>query len=314
MRRLVGGLALLVLMFPVFAPWLQPAHAVIVTIPEGVQAREVAVRLAEAGLSPSAAYLRALLALKPSWGRRLQAGAYRLSAWMPAEMMLRTLAEGRGVNARVTIPEGLSARQVAARLAAAGLGDEQSFVEIIQSRNWEGRLFPETYMLRPGQSPEKILQRLVTEFERRYTPDLRARARAIGFTDQQALTLASLVEREARTDSDRRLVAGVFHNRLRRRWLLESCASVQYALGEWKPRLIYQDLKVKSPYNTYASPGLPPGPICSPGLPALRAALYPAATDAMFFIFSPSSGTHIFSRYYRDHLKVQGRRPGRHKG
>lgn len=309
MRRLAGGLALVVILSPVFAPWLQPAHAVLVTIPEGVPAREVAARLAEAGLSPSAAYLRALLVLRPSWGRHLQAGAYRLSAWMPAETMLRILAEGRGVNVRVTLPEGLTARQIAARLAAAGLGDEQSFVEIIQSRKWEGRLFPETYVLRPGQPPEKILQRLVTEFDRRYTPDLRARARAIGFTDQQALILASLVEREARTDPDRHLVAGVFHNRLKKRWLLESCASVQYALGEWRPRLTYEDLKVKSPYNTYEWPGLPPGPICSPGLPAIHAALFPAATDAMFFVFSPSSGTHVFSRYYRDHLKVRGRRP-----
>ena len=312
MRRLVGGLALLGLVSPAFIPWLQPAHAVLVTIPEGVPAREVAARLAEAGLSPSAAYLRALLALRPSWGRHLQAGAYRLSAWMPAETILRSIAEGRGVNARVTIPEGLSARQIAARLAAAGLGDEKEFVEIIQSRKWEGRLFPETYVLRPGQPPEKILQRLVMEFDRRYTPDLRARAKALGFTDLQALTLASLVEREARTESDRHLIAGVFHNRLKKRWLLESCASVQYALGEWKPRLTYQDLKVKSPYNTYEWPGLPPGPICSPGLPSIHAALYPAATDAMFFVISPSSGTHVFSRYYRDHLKVRGRRPGRH--
>jgi len=121
------------------------------------------------------------------------------------------------------------------------------------------------------------------------------------------MPLASIVEREARAPQERPLIAGVFINRLKKHWYLESCATVEYALGAWKPHLTYKDLDVKSPYNTYRHPGLPPGPICNPGAAALEAAAHPAQTDMMFFV-SDGQGTHRFSRYYQEHLEVQKKR------
>jgi UPF0755 protein len=121
-----------------------------------------------------------------------------------------------------------------------------------------------------------------------------------------------LVEREAQAPQERPLIAGVFYNRLRKHWYLESCATVEYALGAWKPHLTYKDLQVVSPYNTYRHPGLPPGPICNPGAAALNAAAHPAETDMMFFV-ADGQGTHRFSRYYNEHLAVQKRDVGAHR-
>jgi len=132
-----------------------------------------------------------------------------------------------------------------------------------------------------------------------------AQAKALHLSYAQIVTLASLVEKEARAPQERPLIAGVFYNRLRKHWRLESCATVEYALGTWKPQLTYKDLDVQSPYNTYRHFGLPPGPICNPGAASLEAAAHPAPTDMMFFV-ADGQGTHRFSRYYKEHLAAQG--------
>ena len=135
----------------------------------------------------------------------------------------------------------------------------------------------------------------------------RLKNKALKLSYGHIVTLASLVEKEARVPQERAVIAGVFYNRLRKRWRLESCASVEYALGKWKRKLSYKDLAVDSPYNTYLHFGLPPGPICNPGQAALEAAAHPAATDMMFFI-AEGDGTHRFSRYYKEHLEGKRQR------
>ena len=120
----------------------------------------------------------------------------------------------------------------------------------------------------------------------------------------QVVILASLVEREARVPQERPLIAGVFYNRLKKHLRLESCATVEYALGAWKPKLTYKDLEVESPYNTYKHSGLPPGPICNPGKASLDAAAHPEPTEMMFFV-AHGDGTHQFSKDYKEHLEVQ---------
>ena len=128
-----------------------------------------------------------------------------------------------------------------------------------------------------------------------------------GLNAKFVITLASIIEKEAGGTDEMPFVSAVFHNRLKKNWYLESCATVLYALGKHKDKLLFKDLQVKSPYNTYRHRGLPPGPICNPGKESLKAALYPAETDDMFFV-AQGSGAHSFSRYYRDHLKNKQKR------
>ena len=210
---------------------------------------------------------------------------------------------------RVTFPEGWTARQMAALLESRGVTSAAGFLAEVRKGPWEGFLFPDTYFLEQGLSPLQVISRLIRRFHEKAPGDMIAQANILRVTYRQIVMMASLVEKEARAPQERAVIAGVFYNRLRKRWRLESCATVQYALGAWKPQLTYKDLEVESPYNTYRHYGLPPGPICNPGAAALEAAAHPAATDMMFFV-SNGQGTHRFSRYYEEHLAVQ--RKGEH--
>ncbi len=172
----------------------------------------------------------------------------------------------------------------------------------------EGYLFPETYFIDYDASPEEIVDMMVDQFNKVFTQTMEERGKKFKFTKRDTIILASIIEKEAVKDEERPLISAVFHNRLKKRWYLESCATVQYALGEHKEKLTYEDVKVNSPYNTYIHFGLPPGPICNPGLAAIEAALYPADTDLMFFV-SEGEGTHRFSKYYKKHLEVQKKKP-----
>ena len=122
----------------------------------------------------------------------------------------------------------------------------------------------------------------------------------------QVVTLASIIEREARLDKERKIISGVFHNRLKKKMLLQSCATVQYLLKEPKEELLYEDLEIDSPYNTYKYAGLPPGPIASPGLAAIEAALYPEDTDFLYF-FALEDGSHVFTKTYNEHINTQNK-------
>ncbi|MBD3272217.1 MAG: endolytic transglycosylase MltG, partial [Elusimicrobia bacterium] len=201
-----------------------------------------------------------------------------------------------------TVPEGLTMKQVAQTLAEQEMGDENRFMSIFKSHNREGYLFPETYVIAQGLSEQQIADILYAQFERTFNAQWKERAAELGMSVHEIVTLASLIEKEAKVDHERPLISAVFHNRLKSHKYLESCATVQYALGQWKKRLSLKDLEVDSPYNTYKHYGLPPGPICSPGRQSLYAALYPEDTDALFFI-SNGDGTHSFYTRYRDHLK-----------
>jgi len=182
------------------------------------------------------------------------------------------------------------------------LADEKKFLSIVRREKLEGYLFPETYFFETGTSEEEIISTMEKEFERRITPEMLARTRELKLSLHQLITLASIIEMEA-TEYDKALVSAVFHNRLKKRMRLKSCATVIYALGKHKERLTYRDLRVKSPYNTYIHYGLPLGPICNPGMGSIKAALYPADTDALFFVVDRTTGKHIFSRYYRQHRR-----------
>lgn len=299
------------------ASWYLPAAPVLLEIPAGAHAKQVSTLLAQQGLIVSPWFFRGLVKVTGR-SRRLHAGTYRFSPRGTSWNFLWVIARGRTYRVKVTIPEGWTAAQIAHRLQALGVTDAAAFLAIVRAEQLEGKLFPETYFLTPHSAPATVTNVFLSEFERRAKPLLNgAGGRAWGGAEgslsaAQVLILASMIEQEAQTPAERPLIAGVFYNRLKRGWLLESCATVQFALGAvpgasgHHTSLTYDDLEVESPYNTYRHPGLPPGPICNPGLASIRAALAPAKTDAMFFV-ADGQGTHRFSRYYQEHLERQRR-------
>jgi UPF0755 protein len=285
----------------------------IVIIRPGSTAREIGLRLEGAGIVRSASHFE-LAARARGVAHRLQEGEYRLSPSMPLLRVVDALARGEVVLHPVTIPEGFTAEQVVRALARAGLGDPGrlrtlvrdgagqfsfDFLEAVPRGSLEGYLFPETYLLPRFLGEREVIRRFLTEFDRLVIPAWREAGMPRPL--HEIVTVASMVEREARVPGDRALIAGVIYNRLARGWRLEVDATVLYALGEHKAVATYQDLKVDSPYNTYLHAGLPPGPIANPGLGAIRAALRPARTEFFFYVARPD-GSHAFSRTLSEHL------------
>ncbi|HHW13276.1 MAG TPA: endolytic transglycosylase MltG [Firmicutes bacterium] len=247
----------------------------------------------------------------------LKAGHYKFGPDLTFRHLLRELKTGRPIIYRVTIPEGYTIAEIGRLLSTKGLVDYDRFQELLHDRvflrsqlidfapvSGEGFLFPDTYEFAKGATEEEILSVFFQRFRQVWAEVTREVQPPAGFTPVELVTLASIVEGEAKVEAERPIIAGIFYNRLRRGQLLQSCATVQYALGERKPRLLYKDLQVDSPYNTYLYKGLPPTPIGNPGRASLQAALSPADTDYLYF-FAKSDGTHVFSRTYREHLRAQ---------
>jgi UPF0755 protein len=278
-----------------------PAAMVQYQVRKGISAREVARELQAQGLIRQR---WSFLLWARFYGRKpIRPGVYEISSRESGLTIYRQFLQGPP-KVRLTFPEGWTARQMASELQTRGVCPAADFLTIVNKEKREGFLFPDTYFFEQGLPAATVILRLVERFKEKVPKDFQERAKAMKLSYGQMVTLASIVEREARVSQERPLIAGVFYNRLRKHWYLESCATVEYALGAWKPRLTYKDLNVQSPYNTYRHPGLPPGPICNPGQAALEAAAHPEKTDMMFFV-ADGSGTHRFSRYYNEHLAVQ---------
>lgn len=242
-------------------------------------------------------------------GDDLKAGTYSLSSAESVPEIVAKLCAGREDMLRLTIPEGLRLQQIADRVQEAGVGDRARFLLACQKgdpkgrlngENVEGYLFPDTYVFPHGTTEEQLRDLMLNRFFRFWTPEREAQAKAAGRTRRQVLILASIVEREAVVHDERPIIAGVFLNRLKKGMMLQSCATIEYAIGEHHVQLTIQDLAVDSPYNTYKHTGLPPGPICSPGEKSLLAALNPATTDYLYFV-SRNDGTHQFSKTFGEH-------------
>ncbi|MCL6614581.1 MAG: endolytic transglycosylase MltG [Firmicutes bacterium] len=248
--------------------------------------------------------------------RAVKAGSYALTRGMSAPRILALLRRGHEEAIRVTIPEGTSLTQIAAILDKHGVAAAETFLALARDPAFaaevvpeakgtlEGFLFPDTYYFSRAAGAEGAIRMMAARFHQVFTPAMRARAEAMGRSVREIVILASLVEGEAKHAEERPLIASVFYNRLRLGMPLQSCATVQYALGKHKERLLYEDLQVASPYNTYLHAGLPPGPIGSPGLASLQAALHPAKANYLYFVAKPD-GTHVFSSTYREHLRAQ---------
>jgi UPF0755 protein len=222
---------------------------------------------------------------------------------------------------RFTIPEGFELRQIADRLEADGLVNKDKFYAAVKESDLdyaflkgipnrenklEGYLFPDTYEVFKNATEQDIINKMLGRFDQVFTEEYRQRARELNMSLDQVITLASIIEREAKLDKERKIISAVFHNRLNKKMKLESCATVQYLLKEQKSVLTYKDLEVDSPYNTYIYAGLPKGPIASPGVESIEAALYPDKVDFLFF-FATKDGSHIFSKTYQEHLNAQNK-------
>lgn len=262
-------------------------------------------------------------------GGNLQAGEYELKPSMKREELLNKIIKGEVFAWKVTIPEGYTASQIAELLEEKELCQAEEFISqvlnptfkrdtyryIPREGSLEGFLFPDTYHIPKGRGEEAIIKMMLSCFEEVVPSDLKERAEKLGLSVQELITLASLIEKEAKDDLERALIGGVLLNRLNVGMCLQCDATVQYALPHRKPRLTYSDLKIESPYNTYLHPGLPPGPIANPGLPSIEEAASPAKTNYFFYVAKPD-GTHIFTETYQEHLQAieEARREGEEEG
>ena len=281
-----------------------------VTIPSGASMRIAADSLEAAGVIGSARAFR-FYAKLTGRDRSIKAGTYLLDRRASWNAVIDALVEGRGIVFSVTIPEGWDLRTIVPVIAnvmkvpASALDSATRDTALIRRLGipiptLEGYLFPETYLLPEGSEALPIVRRLVNEFERRWKPEWNARLKQLGMTRHEVITLASIVEKEAKVATERPVISAVYHNRLKRGMLLQADPTVLYALGRHAARVLYRDLEVKSPYNTYRNVGLPPGPIASPGVASIEAALFPADVPFLYFVAHPD-GHHEFRATLREH-------------
>jgi UPF0755 protein len=251
--------------------------------------------------------------------RSLKPGKYSFKGNESLSKIVQMLQEGSPEIFSFTIPEGYTQEQIINLLDSKGIASREELQKALEDpdlkfpyleelpegpNRFEGFLFPDTYSIEAETSPKEVIQMMLDRFTEVYTQEYQARTKELGMTDLEAVTLASIIEREAKRKEDRPLVSAVFHNRLDKGMLLQSCATVQYALGEVKPVLYNTDLQVESPYNTYLNLGLPPGPIAAPGQASLKAALYPEDASYLYFVAKPD-GSHVFSNTLKEHNEAK---------
>jgi UPF0755 protein len=291
------------------------------TVPQGAGFRQVTDTLVARDLVGNALLFRVYAKARGDDGS-VRAGQYAVAAGTGWGSLLDDLVAGRVETVPVTIPEGWTLRQISERLttitgmdaeeirAALAAEGEDDRLEV-PGPGLEGYLFPDTYRFSPGVGLESVVQAMVAGYRRLWTPERRARADELGMTEREVMTLASIVQAEARQVSEMPRISAVFHNRLRIGYLLQADPTVQYALGDRRSRLLYRDIDAvaDNPYNTYTNPGLPPGPIGAAGVAALEATLWPEDSDYLYFVARPD-GSHIFTRSLEEHnrARVEARR------
>lgn len=298
-----------------------PGEAVQVEIKAGVTTADIAHQLASRGVIANASAMRLMVRLKQADGD-LRPGVYDLTTGMGYDSVIDVLRAGPVIEyMTITVPEGWTLDQVAqrvqertgipatdfSRLAHTGAKRFSfGFLESNPTDSLEGYLFPKTYRIRVGSDAEDVMRAMLAQFEKE-TADLDlAYAASKQVSPHDVVTIASMIERETKVQSDRPLVSSVIYNRLGRNMYLEIDATVQYVLGG-RPRLFYRDLRVNSPYNTYRYRGLPPGPIASPGLASLKAAASPADTDYLYYVLTHKDGTHTFATTKAEFERLKAR-------
>jgi UPF0755 protein len=285
-----------------------------VTIPAGASFAIAAESLSRAGVIGSPRLFR-LYASARGADRELKAGTYRLARGASWNDVIDALTRGRGLVHTVTIPEGFALSSIVPLIAKAIAAPPESVLAAasdsalrrrldVPTPTLEGYLFPDTYNLAEGTSPREVVALLVQRFEKVWKPEWDARLQELAMSRHDIMTLASIVEKEARLAEERPVIAAVYHNRLKIGMALQADPTVQYALGRRVDRVLFKHLEVDSRYNTYKHPGLPPGPIASPGAASIEAALYPADVPYLYFVAHPD-GHHEFRRTFSEHTEAR---------
>ncbi len=301
---------------------LEDNQDIYVTIPKGTSTSKIAAILKEKNLIKNEFYFR-YTAKSKNLGSSFQAGEYKMNRTMYQDEIMTKLVSGDVYieTVKLTIPEGFELRQIIDRLSSIeelnlskdklyDLVENEDFnykflEEVPKGENrLEGFLFPDTYEVKKDINEKEILSLMLNRFNSVFKEEYYEKAKNLNMSINEVITLASIIEREAKVNEERPLVSSVFHNRLSQKRLLQSCATVQYILGERKENLTYADLEIESPYNTYKYLGLPPMPIASPGEASVKAALYPAETDFLYFV-AKGDGTHTFTKTYNEHLNAK---------
>lgn len=285
-----------------------------VEITPGMTLNKISTLLEERDLIGNSLVFQLLAYLQEKQGQ-IQIGEYELSSSMTPMDILGVVTSGKTILHTITIPEGYRITEIAALLETKGLVNAEKFIqetkneELIQyagisGNSLEGYLFPETYNFSKNTSERKIIQRLLDIYhEKIQQHELKKRAQAINLSFHEVMTLASLIEKETGVDEERKLISSVFHNRLRKKMLLQTDPTVIYAMADFDGNIRKKDLQVDSPYNTYRYKGLPPGPIASPGIKSIIAALEPNESDYLYFV-SKKDGSHQFSSNLMDHNRA----------
>jgi len=297
---------------------------VIFEVKQGENVDMIAKNLFEKDLLISEYYFKKYIK-KESYGTSLQAGTYKLSPILSIKDIVRVFVNGETLNKEKTIKfiEGwnmkdmneyllenkilynndfLDLASMDIEVLKTKLGDYDFFSLLPLNINLEGFLFPDTYSIFNDANASDIIMRMLNNFDSKISAEMKADIKKQGRSLHEVMTLASIVEKEVQSKEDMKLVAGLFLNRIKNGQALESCATLAYILGVNKKQYTIEDTQIVSPYNTYRNQGLPPGPICNPGINAIEAAIYPSPSDYNYFLSSFKDGKTIFSKTYNEHL------------
>jgi len=300
-------------------------------IPQGASTTKIGMLLENAGIIDNANVFKLKSKLNKLDGK-FQAGEYELSPSMGMNEIMRIIQDGKRETVKFTVKEGLNIRQIATLLENQGLCSKLDFYKSLEEDNFdywfvplleekygdptgevsakanrfEGFLYPDTYEIYKGASARNIINKMLGQFDKVFSDDLKKKMEDKGLSIQEALSVAALIEKEIKLESERALCASVIYNRLNGNAtgkLLQMDASIQYMLGnDENHRVLYKDLEIDNPYNTYKYPGLTPGPICSPGKSCIEAALNPADTNYLYYVVSTKGdGSHKFTASYSQH-------------
>lgn len=290
---------------------------------EGV--KQISENLEKSGIIKSSFYFN-LYVRRNDLEKKFQAGSYILNPMLSAKEIAEALTEGRSLSKEkiIKIIEGWNIRDIDEYLAKQGIAGEGEFEKLaiknirnqeLGIRNYdflddapktaglEGYLFPDTYRIFKDASLNDIVLKMLANFDKKLSGQMREDIKREGKTIYEIVTMASLLEKEVRTEEDMKIVSGIFWDRIKNNQALESCATLAYILGVNKPQYTTEDTKIDSPYNTYQNRGLPPGPISNPGLKAIRAAIYPEYTNYNYFLSRPDTGETVFSASYEEHVR-----------
>ncbi|SLM27919.1 Putative aminodeoxychorismate lyase (modular protein) [Desulfamplus magnetovallimortis] len=290
-------------------------------IKPGESLQHMAKRLEERGLITNRHLFR-LLAMVRGNAKKIQAGEYKISSTETPEVILKKFVEGKVHLHRITIPEGLTVKEIAEIVEKAGFGNRADFIRQASdplfiarigifinenkdklSLSMEGYLFPDTYFFPAGATHKEIMATMISRFKEIFKPAWFERCKKLGFSPHEIVILASIIEKETGADHERPIISSVFHNRLKRNMRLQSDPTVIYGIPDFNGNITRKDLKKATPYNTYAISGLPAGPIANPGEHSIKAALFPDKSDFIYFV-SKNDKTHHFSKTLRAHNRA----------